>query len=90
MTDGMDKLLGDTPIGASKLIAKDTYAVNAPFRGFPNVVYVLAGGGRWALSDTEVSETPQASIGRVLEEHDRYESLELVLGTHGHVGQIIG
>ncbi|MET4783231.1 MBL fold metallo-hydrolase [Glaciihabitans sp. UYNi722] len=83
-------LFENAAIGAVHEVAVDTYAVNAPFWGFPNVVYFLASGGKWALIDTGVSTTPSESIGPFLESRGGFGSLELVLGTHGHVDHIGG
>lgn len=86
----MVRLFQGAPAGATELIAPGTFAVNAPFWGYPNIVYFLESGGKWALIDTGVSETPKESIGPFLEAHGGFESLELVLGTHGHVDHVGG
>jgi glyoxylase-like metal-dependent hydrolase (beta-lactamase superfamily II) len=90
MSNKMEKMFEGAPIGATKLIAPGTHAVNAPFWGFPNVIYFLESGDKWALIDTGVSETPKDTIGPFLEEHGGFESLELVLGTHGHIDHVGG
>ncbi|PPF77031.1 hypothetical protein C5B96_16075 [Subtercola sp. Z020] len=78
------------PLGFSREVADGVFAVNAAFWGFPNVVYFLRSGRTWALVDSGVAETPARAIAPFLEQHGGFGSLELVMGTHGHVDHIGG
>lgn len=71
-------------------IADGVFALSAPFWGFPNVVYLIRSGSAWALVDTGIAETPQTTIGPFLEAHGGFDSLELVMGTHGHLDHVGG
>lgn len=80
----------DAPLGDVREIAADTFALNASFWGFPNVVYLLRSGRAWALVDSGIAETPALAIAPFLCANGGWESLELVLGTHGHLDHIGG
>lgn len=76
--------------GASVEIDRGLHAVNAPFWGFPNVVYVLESAGRLAIVDTGVSETPELALDGFIRAHGGYDAIDLVVGTHAHLDHIGG
>ncbi|MCU1405305.1 MAG: hypothetical protein JWQ43_1608 [Glaciihabitans sp.] len=78
------------PRGAFAEIAEDTFGVNGSFWGFPNVLYLLRSGSAWTLIDAGIAETPEHSIAPFLEGRGGVESIEFVLGTHGHLDHIGG
>ena len=77
-------------LGSEIEIADGIYGVYAPFWGYPNVVYFIQSGKSWALVDTGIAETPEAFIAPFLKRHGGFDSLELVMCTHGHLDHIGG
>jgi glyoxylase-like metal-dependent hydrolase (beta-lactamase superfamily II) len=71
-------------------VGADIYEVDAPFWGFPLSLYFIRSGERWAVVDTGISTTPAEVIVPFLADRGGLGSLELVLGTHGHVDHIGG
>jgi len=79
----------DAP-GKSVEIDRGLHAVNAPFWGFPNVVYVLESAGRLAIVDTGGSEKPELALDDFVRAHGGYDAIDLVVGTHAHLDHIGG
>jgi glyoxylase-like metal-dependent hydrolase (beta-lactamase superfamily II) len=78
------------PPGATREVAEGVFAVSTPFWGYPLTLYFLRSGDRWAVVDTGIATTPAEFIAPFLAERGGLESLELVLGTHGHVDHVGG
>ena len=77
-------------LGSEIEVAEGVFGVYAPFWGYPNVLYFIQSGKSWALIDTGIAETPEAFIEPFLKKHGGFESLELVMCTHGHLDHIGG
>jgi len=81
----------DAAPGEVSEIADGVIAINAPFWGFPNVVYALMGDeDRFSLIDTGVSETPALALDAFIREHGGYDAIRYVFGTHAHLDHIGG
>ena len=80
----------DAAPGSTKIIADGLIGINAPFWGFPNVVYALFDDDRMTLIDSGVSETPQTALDAFIHEHGGYDVIDYVLGTHAHLDHIGG
>jgi glyoxylase-like metal-dependent hydrolase (beta-lactamase superfamily II) len=80
----------DAAPGSRKSIADGIVAINAPFWGFPNVVYALFADDRITLIDSGVSETPEIALDAFIHEHGGYDAIDYVLGTHAHLDHIGG
>jgi glyoxylase-like metal-dependent hydrolase (beta-lactamase superfamily II) len=82
----------DTAIepGMAREVADGVFAVSTPFWGYPLTLYFLRSGDRWAVVDSGIATTPAEFIVPFLAGRGGLESLELVLGTHGHVDHIGG
>lgn len=80
----------DAAPGLVTQIADGVLAINAPFWGFPNVVYALIDGERFSLVDTGVSETPALALDGFIREHGGYDAIQWVFATHAHLDHIGG
>lgn len=76
--------------GQVKEIADGVLAINAPFWGFPNVIYALLDGEQFSLIDTGVSETPELALDGFIREHGGYHAIRYVFATHAHLDHIGG
>jgi glyoxylase-like metal-dependent hydrolase (beta-lactamase superfamily II) len=79
-----------TTVGGAREVADGIFEADAPFWGFPLSLYFIRSGERWAVVDTGIATTPEEVIVPFLADRGGLGSLELVLGTHGHVDHIGG
>jgi glyoxylase-like metal-dependent hydrolase (beta-lactamase superfamily II) len=82
--------MSEQTIGGAREVADGIFEADAPFWGFPLSLYFIRSGDRWAVLDTGIATTPEEVIVPFLADRGGLESLELVLGTHGHVDHIGG
>lgn len=82
--------MSETTVGGAREVADGIFEADAPFWGFPLSLYFIRSGERWAVVDTGIATTPEEVIVPFLADRGGLGSLELVLGTHGHVDHIGG
>jgi glyoxylase-like metal-dependent hydrolase (beta-lactamase superfamily II) len=82
--------MSETTTGSAREVADGIFEADAPFWGFPLSLYFIRSGDRWAVLDTGIATTPEEVIVPFLADRGGLGSLELVLGTHGHVDHIGG